>query len=110
MRAGSELIATFHYILYLVYVFMLSAAHLDVFFVVWDSGEELLPSHQLSKHLRSFLQTFDEWFDVVVHGLPVNLHTHTHTHVHTALCGNTVNKSHHTVITNLLDVLCGQPV
>lgn len=77
MRAGSELIATFHYILYLVYVFMLSAAHLDVFFVVWDSGEELLPSHQLSKHLRSFLQTFDEWFDVVVHGLPVNLHTHT---------------------------------
>lgn len=53
-----------------------SAAHLDVFLVVWDSGEELLPSHQLSKQLRSLLQEFDQRFDVVVDRLLMNLQKH----------------------------------
>lgn len=60
---------------------VVSVSDLDVFFVVRDSGEKLLPSHQLSKQPRSFLQTFDQRFDVVVQRLPVDLQKHTHTHV-----------------------------
>lgn len=37
-----------------------------------DLGEELLPSHQLSKQLRRLLQSFDKWFDFVVDSLFVN--------------------------------------
>lgn len=47
---------------------------LDVFSVMWQPRQELLSSHQLSKKLRGFFQTLDQWSDVVVHRLRMDLH------------------------------------
>lgn len=53
------------------------AAHLNVFLVMWDFGEELLPPHQLSKQRRGLLQPLDQRFDVVVDRLLMNLQEQT---------------------------------
>jgi len=89
-------------------------ADLDVFFVVWDSGEKLLPPHQLSEQLGSFLQAFDQWLNVVVHRLPVNLHIYIgkkniyiylYIYRYIYVCLLLLNEH-----SDLLDVPCGQPL
>lgn len=46
---------------------------LNVFSVMWQPGQELLSSHQFPKQLRAFFQMLDEWSDVVVHRLCMDL-------------------------------------
>lgn len=81
---------------------MVCGSDLNVFSVMWQPGQELLSSHQFPKKLRAFFQMLDEWSDVVVHRLCMDLRK-------TETLG-TVHSCDKNQQTNLLDVLFWQQV